>query len=626
MKTKTITIGVIIDKLDSSYQQLLWQGMCSAASEAGVMLIGLTGQAISLQHEKNTTIDNIVYDFIPGIHPDGLIIAACSLCQHCGMQSIERYLETIIGKCPTITIGSKIGTHPAIISDNYSGIKQAVHHLVIDHNFNKFAYLSGPPGNPDSIERLKLIKQELYCYGLNLEPSLIENGNFSYIDGKAASIKLLNKNSSFDVVFSANDDMALGFMDICKTRNIEIPQDIRVIGMDNSLHGQCCTPSLSTIDTSIFIQGKKAIESICALINNGSQKDIIIPSSLVKRDSCGCSLKEASSQPQAAYESERFFASKFLNSERQSLLLHEFEKKISNSSTINDFLNTVSAGLSDLGINDFVLMQYRNSHEKKSMHYKIGSLNKGICVFNGIPRTIKSNAESIYDLLRIKDMAGWIITPILYNKEYFCIMAIASVDGADFLSTHLRVIFNCILKNIQANEMLKEITEKLEHLAEKDELTGLYNRHGFLHHAESKMTTAVKNSNDFALFYADLSDIKFINNKFGFAEGDQMIRYAASIFIKAFRQNDIIGRIDGDKFAVACVIKKNYDMSTIQNRFEQIILRFNSDESQKWHIAMTIGSCTMQQTGHNTIYALLQHSLNLINQKKAEKKGLKTPI
>lgn len=95
----------------------------------------------------------------------------------------------------------------------------------------------------------------------------------------------------------------------------------------------------------------------------------------------------------------------------------------------------------------------------------------------------------------------------------------------------------------QANEFLQQVSLF-------DQLTGLYNRRGFLMLAEEQLSLARRAKWNLVLFYADLDGLKQVNDRYGHAAGDQAIISAARALEKAFRASDIKARLGGDEFIV----------------------------------------------------------------------------
>lgn len=97
-------------------------------------------------------------------------------------------------------------------------------------------------------------------------------------------------------------------------------------------------------------------------------------------------------------------------------------------------------------------------------------------------------------------------------------------------------------------QMLRE--DELAHLAMVDELTGLYNRRGFLLLGEHELRAARRRKTRLAAFFIDIDGLKQINDTRGHAKGNQYILETVAILRKEFRESDVIGRLGGDEFAV----------------------------------------------------------------------------
>lgn len=101
-----------------------------------------------------------------------------------------------------------------------------------------------------------------------------------------------------------------------------------------------------------------------------------------------------------------------------------------------------------------------------------------------------------------------------------------------------------ILKNIAAE---KEMKEELAYLSYHDQLTGLYNRRFF----EEQLTRVDKEKNlPLTIVMADVNGLKLVNDSFGHATGDELLKKVAQIMEKGFRKDHIIARLSGDEFVV----------------------------------------------------------------------------
>ncbi len=102
-----------------------------------------------------------------------------------------------------------------------------------------------------------------------------------------------------------------------------------------------------------------------------------------------------------------------------------------------------------------------------------------------------------------------------------------------------------------------QMQEQIRDLSLRDELTGLYNRRGFLVLAEQQVRLACRHRDGFLMVAADLDFLKQINDTHGHAEGDRALRSVAEVLQATFRQSDIVARVGGDEFtvlAIHCVV------------------------------------------------------------------------
>ena len=97
---------------------------------------------------------------------------------------------------------------------------------------------------------------------------------------------------------------------------------------------------------------------------------------------------------------------------------------------------------------------------------------------------------------------------------------------------------------------LKQLEQRMQALSTRDELTGLYNRRGFSGLAEHRLKLAERQGSGVTLLFADLDNLKRINDTHGHIAGDRTIRDAGRMLAQACRESDIVARLGGDEFAI----------------------------------------------------------------------------
>jgi len=144
--------------------------------------------------------------------------------------------------------------------------------------------------------------------------------------------------------------------------------------------------------------------------------------------------------------------------------------------------------------------------------------------------------------------------------------------------------------NFRDVTQLKKGEESLRTLSLVDDLTGLYNRRGFLTLAEQELKMANRLHRGMFLLFADLDDLKSINDHFGHQEGDRALCAVAAIIKETYRDPDIIARIGGDEFVVLAI--EGASASSAENlstRLNYNLGLFNSKMELSYPLSISIG-------------------------------------
>jgi two-component system, cell cycle response regulator len=132
------------------------------------------------------------------------------------------------------------------------------------------------------------------------------------------------------------------------------------------------------------------------------------------------------------------------------------------------------------------------------------------------------------------------------------------------------------------------LDREIRSLAVTDELTGLYNRRGFLASAMHQLKLARRHSEDVILFFFDMDNLKGINDAFGHREGDLAIIQAADALEETFRDSDILARLGGDEFSVLASEASISNREAIVARMDRSLEKANAEES-RYKLSFSIG-------------------------------------
>ena len=147
----------------------------------------------------------------------------------------------------------------------------------------------------------------------------------------------------------------------------------------------------------------------------------------------------------------------------------------------------------------------------------------------------------------------------------------------------------------------RQTAEQLIYLAERDSLTGLYNRHRFQEELSRVLADIERRKTHGALLFFDLDEFKYINDTFGHRAGDAMLIRVAGEISALIRRNEIISRIGGDEFAILMPDATEREATQLAERIiratAQIPFRF---EGQNLRLTTSLGIALYPEHGNNT--------------------------
>ncbi|HEX6569614.1 MAG TPA: LacI family DNA-binding transcriptional regulator, partial [Acidimicrobiales bacterium] len=162
-------------------------------------------------------------------------------------------------------------------ADNVGGARRAVTHLV-DRGRRVVATVSGPADMAPGADRHTGWAMALAAAGRRVDPSLVAEGDFTRAGGEAATRALLAARPDLDAVFVASDLMALGALDALRAAGRHVPDDVAVVGFDDSELARSADPPLTTVRQPIEQLGHEMARLLLARLDEGAG-----PSGLVLR-------------------------------------------------------------------------------------------------------------------------------------------------------------------------------------------------------------------------------------------------------------------------------------------------------------------------------------------------------
>lgn len=220
------------------------------------------------------------------ITSNGLLDGVLVQSDHHGKQKLINYL--LQRKMPHVVIGRPKQSEKVsyVDVDNINGAYKAVTQLV-NLGYQRISTITGPLQSTVGIDRQKGYVDALSEHSIQIDPDLIEEGNFTEHGGYTAMQRLLQRKP--DAVFAASDMTAFGAIRAIKEHNLKIPDDIAIIGFDDIPITTLSDVDLTTVHQPVNELGEQAVGLLLNIIENGSAppQKVILKSELVIRSTCG---------------------------------------------------------------------------------------------------------------------------------------------------------------------------------------------------------------------------------------------------------------------------------------------------------------------------------------------------
>ncbi len=180
-----------------------------------------------------------------------------------------------------------MGTVMTVNVNNYDGVSDAVEYL-IELGHRDIGIITGDLNKISGKVRFDSFKHALSRHCLPLSNDFIAYGDFTEYSGYEGMKKILASEKKPTAVFVSNDTMAIGTYRAIKERGLKIPDDISVIGFDNSYISQYMFPPLTTVNVSLPEIAKCSIDLLLESINRNEIKTTqkMVNVEIIKRNSC----------------------------------------------------------------------------------------------------------------------------------------------------------------------------------------------------------------------------------------------------------------------------------------------------------------------------------------------------
>ncbi len=577
-------IGFVADYLNSEYSECLISGITTCCKEHNVeLLIYQIGKI----KPDNTTGHDYQYMAISSQinehNVDGIIISSGTQLHGMSKAAFTSYLKTY-KPLKIVSIAHEIPEIPSIICDSQKAMETLVEYLVKEQDCQKFGIMSVDSESIEMNARAEIIKAELKKNDIPSSNIVLWKSNFHYSSAYSLLSDYYTKKKNhfdFDAIIAMNDDLAFACLDFCSKRaNLRVPKDIVVTGFDDMQRASFFTPTLTTVNQKVYYQGYKAALTLINQVN-GQEVPLVqtIEAKAILRESTNgkkTSKKQFADNDYISLDiseelagNNRFSVSEWFNKRQQVFQAALMDTYVQQNVEFQDVGKHLTHALSGFGLMSAAVVVYDKPTEalKPFEYFSQPQKAQMIACFDYSKSTKKKEFKHSVDFNPSQEILpagyfdfsgdGVVVMSLFHNTiQYGYILLKRGIFDTGVYDLVVKAVANQIHASYEYSRKLKnkkDITKGykiLDEMTHIDYLTGLKNQRGFMELGETCLKYAEAMGQSGLMLYFDIKNLKKVNDYFGHSAGDQVIKVVGEILQKHFRSNDIIARLEGDKFGV----------------------------------------------------------------------------
>ncbi|WP_298345940.1 LacI family DNA-binding transcriptional regulator [Ferrimicrobium sp.] len=206
----------------------------------------------------------------------------------------ERMIPSVARRIPTVLLAGSGRAKAAatVMVDNSDAMVQLATHLVVDHGYQRLAFLAGFANSPDSSTRQEAFLSTARELGAAVEVGPDWTSDYTSTDAvRVIEERLQRAEPMPQAIACANDQAAIGAINALTQAGIRVPEEVAVTGFDDISVARHLTPALTTVHQPIEELGSMAAAILIDQLTDQrrpTMKNVVLPTRLVLRQSCGC--------------------------------------------------------------------------------------------------------------------------------------------------------------------------------------------------------------------------------------------------------------------------------------------------------------------------------------------------
>lgn len=569
------------------------------------LLIFAINSDIYWEEDRQAT-EKYVFDLIPYEEIDSVIIMDEKIKSH-------KIANKIIDRAQSFNL-------PVIVADGYyenvstinfdyeKGFELVVRHIIEKHNVTKLHMIAGQPDNDFSNARIEIFKKVLADENIPFDDSMISYGYFWSDPCRVAVQELMDRDELPEAIVCANDIMAITTSEMLSDAGYHIPEDVIITGFDGYDEIYFTSPKITSVSCDIIhLAEATAQEFFDQIERKGFYNRKIVPV-LLPNESCGC--KEYNTNPQLLRD---WFNESFSRHNDDNRVLQQVTSSMQISQTPGELVSYLDCYKTD----DLLCVIDRECFDSENNYFTIPEIDKAskqfIIIYDSdnkdnykpdtfvMPDVPANHNETIMSepfrdrILELTKSGFPLIINALdymnrpfgfvcyYFRNYFISNYTNSMNATNAISVGIGGYINM--------QYQRTLADKMDEMYRHDSLTGLFNRIGFQNAFKRKCKKPGIRNSKVTVIMSDLDGLKYINDHYGHAEGDNAISVVASALFSATPEDGLSARFGGDE--LFSVVFGECNPSLIIQKIDSLLKQYNEYSGKPYDVSTSSGYVTL---------------------------------
>ena len=586
-------IGVCTCGISAEYNDIICNEIIEYAKQLGnVRVVFYTSFLNKFENTSSDIGEMSVFNLINYDILDGIILLAQTM-------KDNATIDKIISKAKQHNIKAVCFDYETdkcsdIVFDAARATYDLTNHLIEKHNCSKINFMAGYKRDLLSILRSNAYMKALSEHNIPVDRSRIGEGFWWTFTAEEACRKWIDDKIDFDAVVCANDVMAISVMKALAERGIRVPQDVKVVGLDNLVEGRYHKPSITTGD---FCHAKAAREAIDIVLGFKEEGSYVKYSELCFRESCGCENPNESLDMNGYH---RKLSTRLDDCMSDNEKMFNLTSKIIEQVDVNNAFSYIEKYLQELWVTKMWVCVNRDLVEEnvdfeqdfddvRALPKTYSKYAKVIASKNNDRNDTDANIlvkELCPDFDKVLDECTSIMVfPLHINDNIFGYIVKEHSNNYTMEKWHsLAMNISTALLAVKQQNDMKLANRRLEEMYIRDSMTKIYNRRGFFRMLKRYMMTSPNKK--MIVISVDLDGLKRINDSYGHLEGDNAINITAQTLVKSAGDEHICARFGGDEFIISGPYDEDFDF---EDKFKRLIDEYNQQSKKPYAISASIG-------------------------------------